>query len=628
VAVDAARNEVVLLDANRFDILVYDRLANAPLTGALTQPKRRIGGVKTQSQFASTMFIDPTNGDIYAVNNDSLIGLNVFSRRAVGDVAPDRHFDAPYGSFGLAVDETKQELFLTIQHDSAVGVWPKSAAGEAQPIRSLQGDRTRLADPHAIAFDLENRLMFVTNFGTSRLAVPGTAGRRGAPRIAHWPAGTQFYRDEVVVGSGRFGLPSVTVFPMDARGNVAPLRVIQGPKTQLSWPTGISVDAEHGELFVANDTGDAITVYSTTANGDVAPIRSLKGPKTSIKNPLGVFVDVASDELWVANYGNHTATVYRRTASGDSPPLRVIRSAPADAPATMISNPYSIAYDPTREEILVPSCVQHPRIAAFPRLADKNAAATRMIQGQKTLLNRTVHGIAYDQLHDEIIVNSNIGQAVLTYRGGADGDEAPIRIIQGPRTLLRDPVSVALDAVHDEVFVFQRGPASEMVLVFDRTARGDVAPKRVLNASAGHGAVDPVHNLLVLPGEGGFLIFDRTAEGRAQPKAKITGPNSGARGARAIVVYPSTGKIVANISAGGEDAMGGYVGVWSLHASGDVPPEWTIGKGILEQVRGLTLDPANKSVLVSDKYYNGVLTFALPEMFDAASAQRTARVSP
>lgn len=240
-----------------------------------------------------------------------------------------------------------------------------------------------------------------------------------------------------------------------------------------------------------------------------------------------------------------------------------------------------------------------------------------MIQGPHTLLNRTVHGIAYDAMHDEIIVNSNIGQAVLTYRGGADGDEAPIRIIQGPSTQLRDPVSVALDAVHNEIFVFQRGPASEKVLVFDRTARGDAAPKRVLSTNAIHGAVDPVHNVLVVPGGGGLLIFDRTAAGDAQPKTRIGGPNSGLRGARAIVTYAPTGKIVANISAGGEDAVGGgYVGVWSIHANGDVPPEWTIGKGILQQIRGLTLDPANKTVIVSDKYYNGVLTYALPEMFD------------
>lgn len=355
VVVDAIRNEVVLLDANRFDILVYDRLANTPSSTSVTPPKRKIGGQKTLSQFASDLYLDPANGDIYAVNNDSLRGMNVFSRRANGNVPPDRHFDAPYGSFGIAVDEKMQELFLTIQHDSAVAVWPKTAEAQAHPIRSLQGDRTRLADPHGIAFDLENRLMFVTNFGTSRLAVPGTVGRGGSPRIPHWPAGTHLYRDEVVPGSGRFGRPSITVFPMDARGNTPPLGVIEGPRTQLSWPTGIAVDAERGEVYVANDAGDSVTVYGATAHGDIAPIRMLKGPRTSIKNPLGVFVDAANNEIWVANYGNHTATVYRRTASGDTSPLRVIRSAPAGVPATMISNPYAIAYDPTREEILVPS---------------------------------------------------------------------------------------------------------------------------------------------------------------------------------------------------------------------------------------------------------------------------------
>jgi hypothetical protein len=280
----------------------------------------------------------------------------------------------------------------------------------------------------------------------------------------------------------------------------------------------------------------------------------------------------------------------------------------------MINNPYSIAYDPTRQEILVPSCVQHPRIAAFARMADSDAAATRVIQGQNTHLNRTVHMIKYNELHDEIVVNSNIGQAVLTYRGGAEGDEAPIRVIQGPKTLLIDPVSLAIDQLHDEIFVFQRGPASRYVVVFDRMAQGDVAPKRVLNATADHGALDAIHNLLVLPGRNELLLFDRTAEGDAQPRARIKGVRS-----RAIEVYPPAGKIIVNVPGGGEDAIGGdFVGVWSIDAKGDAGPEWTVGKGILKQMRGLTLDPANKTVIVSDKYYNGVLTFALPEMFTAA----------
>jgi hypothetical protein len=288
----------------------------------------------------------------------------------------------------------------------------------------------------------------------------------------------------------------------------------------------------------------------------------------------------------------------------------------------MINNPYSIAYDATRQEILVPSCVQHPRIAAFARLADADAAASRVIQGQNTRLNRTVHMIKYNEIHDEIVVNSNIGQAVLTYRGGAVGDEAPIRIIQGPKTLLIDPVSVAIDQVHDEIFVFQRGPANRYVVVFDRMAQGDVAPKRVLNAAADHGAVDPVHDLLILPGRDGLSLFDRTAEGDAKPRATIGGPKNRAR-TRALEVYPPTGKIIGNVGGGGEDSIGGdYVAVWSITETGDVAPLWTIGKGILKQERGLTLDPVNKTVIVSDKYYNGVLTFALPEMF-AGTDQRT-----
>jgi hypothetical protein len=42
------------------------------------------------------------------------------------------------------------------------------------------------------------------------------------------------------------------------------------------------------------------------------------------------------------------------------------------------------------------------------------------------------------------------------------------------------------------------------------------------------------------------------------------------------------------------------VAVWSITETGDVAPQGTIGKGILTQERGLTLDPVNKTVIVSD----------------------------
>ena len=113
------------------------------------QPKRVIGGLATNSQFVSSLYVDPSNGDIYATNNDSLRGLNIFGRQAKGNVKPDRTILSPYGSFGLTVDEARQELLLTIQHNSAILVYPKNAKGDAEPIRLIQGDRTRMADPHS-----------------------------------------------------------------------------------------------------------------------------------------------------------------------------------------------------------------------------------------------------------------------------------------------------------------------------------------------------------------------------------------------------------------------------------------------------------------------------------------------
>ena len=57
--------------------------------------------------------------------------------------------------------------------------------------------------------------------------------------------------------------------------------------------------------------------------------------------------------------------------------------------------------------------------------------------------------------------------------------------------------------------------------------------------------------------------------------------------------------------------------MWSTEDNGDVPPRWRIGgpKGILQQVRGVALIPAQKSLIATDKRLNAVLTFYFPEIF-------------
>src|SRR4030095_2723527 len=118
---------------------------------------------------------------------------------------------------------------------------------------------------------------------------------------------------------GKFVEPSITVYSRTAENDAAPLRHIQGPKTELSLPMKVFVDTIHNEIFVANSGSNSILVFNRTANGDVPPIRKIQGPDTRVKKPVGLFVDLKNDELWATNPEEHTATVYKRTAEGNTP---------------------------------------------------------------------------------------------------------------------------------------------------------------------------------------------------------------------------------------------------------------------------------------------------------------------
>ena len=96
-------------------------------------------------------------------------------------------------------------------------------------------------------------------------------------------------------------------------------------------------------------------VFDADEAGDAAPIRVIKGPASMVSNPTGVFFDKKNKELWVANFGNHTSTVYNPDANGDASPMRVVRSAPPNEAVPGLGNPHPIAYDTKREQLLVPN---------------------------------------------------------------------------------------------------------------------------------------------------------------------------------------------------------------------------------------------------------------------------------
>jgi DNA-binding beta-propeller fold protein YncE len=357
VAVDMTRDEAVFTDENLFQVLVYDRTENTPAGVPASKPKRVIVGEKTNIEFQSGVYVDQKTGEIYAANNDTRDTLVVFKQGASGDVAPIRQVETPHGTFGALVDELHGELFMTEQHDSAIVVYRKDATEEESPVRFLQGVRTGLQDPHGIALDPKDDVIFVANYGYTHDVALTDKPKTGVNQAGNndgktnWPLGRQF----AVPGSGTINPPSITVYARSAAGDAAPLRKIQGPDTGLNWPTGLAFDPVARELFVANDAAHEILVFDASASGNAKPVRRLKGQKTRLANPTSVFADTKNRELWVANFGGHSATVYDISASGDAAPKRIIRNAPEGTPSLMIGNPGAVGYDSKRETLLVPN---------------------------------------------------------------------------------------------------------------------------------------------------------------------------------------------------------------------------------------------------------------------------------
>ena len=329
VGVDAVRNEVYLQDSNRWSIRVFSRLDNAKPGEPPTEPRRVISGPTSDVQFNSCVWVDPGSGDIYTVENDTGDSIVVFANRATGDAEPLRKLKVTHRAQSMTIDDATGELFLSVQYPPQVAVYSKTASGDARPIRLIEGPKTRFSDVHGIAIDTKNKLLYVNNWGN--------------------------VSDYKVAGSGHFEPPSISVYPATADGNTAPLRVIQGAKTQLDWPGAMSVDPDTGDLYVANDMGQSILVFRRMDGGDVAPARVVKGPRTHLSYPAGVFVDARNKELWASNLGNSTATVYPLTADGDVAPLRMIRGAEENKQSLKFGKTEALAYDSKREEILVPN---------------------------------------------------------------------------------------------------------------------------------------------------------------------------------------------------------------------------------------------------------------------------------
>ena len=294
----------------------------------------------------------------------------VFALTADGDVAPLRTIVGPDTGLDhpedMAIDKTGAlyvansgggdvELGpngeMSAPGGGSIRVFSAGAAGDAKPIRTIEGNETELNDPSGLALDATGRL-YVANIATSSITVydPGVDGDVAPIRsVGGANTGLIVPSSVAIAPDGRIFVADVVdvkVYANDAHGDVAPEYTIAGDMTGITKAEALATD-DAGDVFVANvgenvDPGqDAILEFAADARGNTSPVRVIHGAKTGLR--FVAALAISRQNIYAANnfFQTNSITVYDRTQSGDTVPLRTI-----SGESTAISGPDGLAIWP------------------------------------------------------------------------------------------------------------------------------------------------------------------------------------------------------------------------------------------------------------------------------------------
>ena len=167
--------------------------------------------------------------------------------------------------------------------------------------------------------------------------------------------------DVIVACHGEVIVPTrqaLLIFSRTADGDVAPRRIIAGPKTQINRARGIAVDPYNNIIAVGNRSPQGILIFNREDQGDIAPRAIITGPKTGIYATKGFTINPERKELIATveargvqmnrAIGESFVGVWNYTDNGDVPPKAVIKG-----PATMLITPRGAALNLKDKEIYV-----------------------------------------------------------------------------------------------------------------------------------------------------------------------------------------------------------------------------------------------------------------------------------
>lgn len=323
---------------------------------------------------------------------------------------------------------------------------------------------------------------------------PNSQSRASIERARHiYFAGVQ------VTPSGFLGPGELGVYPASANGNVAPAHVIVGKKTGLFGSGGFRVpqsawfDSEDNSIWTCASFSKFVLRFSTNHGqsswGNVKPSgKLLISPRTV---SCGGVALTNAGEIVADDINKAFVATWPAGSTGSAAPIRKIAG-----PATGLFLPSQITFDRDGDYIVSDQCTPpkclsegfNGEILTFNKNADGNVSPLRVLAGAKTQLAGPDR-IAFDPIHRMIYAANLFASTVTAYPAGSSGNVAPTIFIHGKQTQLFNPDAIAIDKagylyVGNEPLVPAFPPAS--ILVFAPGANGNVAPIQIIEGPKTH----------------------------------------------------------------------------------------------------------------------------------------------
>ena len=202
--------------------------------------------------------LDATD-NVYVANNQGG-SITVYSAKTYKPIRTISGDNTNLYPVGVALDSSGNLYVVNFDDESSglgwITVYAAGESGDVTPIRQISGHRTGLTDPGGgIAIDTRGNL-YVTNDGYPN------------PQ-------------------------SILVFGAGSHGNAKPIRTIGGSKTRLAGAAGLALDA-HTRIYATTTSPlsgpTSVVLFSPNARGNVNPIREIEGAQTGLFASAGIYV--------------------------------------------------------------------------------------------------------------------------------------------------------------------------------------------------------------------------------------------------------------------------------------------------------------------------------------------------